>query len=331
MLKICPNCDNKGLEIVTKTETFDIRGERITTDINLLHCTRCGKHFSLGKELGDPIKMAFVEYRNKKGMIQPEEIIAFRKKYHLTQKELSALLGFGEITLSRYENGSLQDQAHDNILKLALDPGNLSLLLENNRDQFSEEKYLEILSILSLDVGSSFIEIKKKLSAPPDEYNGFNSLNFIKIAQVIRYFCYNREIFKTKLLKLLFYSDFLHYRKNKKSITGLEYVTLPFGPVPDQYEMILVELKNRYSDIKSDFIETEKFSGEIIRTDPPEKQSGLSEIEIETILQVSKFFNKMSSRRISEYSHKELSYLNTPAQQKISYSLAETISIYKAE
>ena len=331
MLKVCPNCDTKGLEIVTKSETFDIRGESITTDINLYHCNNCGKHFSVGKELGDPLKKAFKEYRNKKGMIQPEEIIAFRKKYDLTQKELSVLLGFGEITLSRYENGSLQDQAHDNILKLALDPVNLSSLLEKNKELFTKEKYQEVSSKLSSDISSSFVEIKKKLSATPNEFNGFNSLNFEKIAEVIRYICFNREIFKTKLLKLLFYSDFLHYKIHKKSITGLEYVKLPFGPVPDQYELILVELKNRYPDIKYDFIETDKYSGELIKTSPPGKQNDLSETEIEAISKVSQIFINMSSKKISEYSHKELSYLNTQPQQKISYSLAETISIYKAE
>ena len=37
----------------------------------------------------------------------------------------------------------------------------------------------------------------------------------------------------------MFYADFLFYKENCKSITGLEYCKLPFGPVPDSFETIL--------------------------------------------------------------------------------------------
>ena len=43
-------------------------------------------------------------------------------------------------------------------------------------------------------------------------------------------------VLKTKLLKEMFYTDFLYYKETCNSITGLEYAKLPYGPVPDQYE-----------------------------------------------------------------------------------------------
>lgn len=45
--------------------------------------------------------------------------------------------------------------------------------------------------------------------------------------------------FKTKLNKLLWYSDFLHYHRNAVSISGATYHHLPFGPVPDHYDICL--------------------------------------------------------------------------------------------
>ena len=47
-------------------------------------------------------------------------------------------------------------------------------------------------------------------------------------------------ILKTKLLKEMFYADFLFYKESCKSITGLEYCKLPFGPVLDKFESILI-------------------------------------------------------------------------------------------
>ncbi len=48
---------------------------------------------------------------------------------------------------------------------------------------------------------------------------------------------------KTKLNKILFYSDFLFYLKKQKAITGASYRHLPYGPVPDDIEKLLKNMK----------------------------------------------------------------------------------------
>jgi hypothetical protein len=47
---------------------------------------------------------------------------------------------------------------------------------------------------------------------------------------------------KTKLLKVLFLSDFLHYARHAKPITGARYMHLPHGPVPRKYDRILLRM-----------------------------------------------------------------------------------------
>lgn len=39
---------------------------------------------------------------------------------------------------------------------------------------------------------------------------------------------------KTKLFKILFYSDFEIFAEQQKAITGYKYCKLPYGPVPDR-------------------------------------------------------------------------------------------------
>jgi len=54
-----------------------------------------------------------------------------------------------------------------------------------------------------------------------------------KILNGIKYFVRNtRHVGRTKLFKLLFFWDFLHFKKYGLSITGYQYYTFPFGPVP---------------------------------------------------------------------------------------------------
>ena len=62
-----------------------------------------------------------------------------------------------------------------------------------------------------------------------------------KILNGIKYFVRNtRHVGRTKLFKLLFFWDFLHFKEYGLSITGYQYYTLPFGPVPlELYNQII--------------------------------------------------------------------------------------------
>lgn len=63
-----------------------------------------------------------------------------------------------------------------------------------------------------------------------------------KLIEAIVYFAKNTELCgKTKLMKLLYFLDFTHFRQTGKSVTGLDYYAWDFGPVPED---VWRELKN---------------------------------------------------------------------------------------
>lgn len=322
MLKICPACDSTtGLEIIERLEEFEIKGEKITIQARLYHCKECDRSFS-NKELGDPFKTAYDEYRRLKGMVQPEQIVQFRKKYDLSQKELSDLLGFGAVTISRYENGSLQDQVHDNILKLAMEPQNLLRLVNQNRSSFADQKYELLVQQIRNEL-SLIEQIESVITQnQSDEYSGGVELNLTKLAEVIEFLCQNRDVYKTKLLKLLFYSDFIHYKIYKKSITGLRYVHLPLGPVPDEYELILGAILQQNPNIQFEPIDFGDYGGEIVRIVKNKNIEHLSTSELATLRKVSTKFEHFTSKKMSELSHEEPAYKETGYRQPISYEFA---------
>jgi uncharacterized phage-associated protein len=54
-----------------------------------------------------------------------------------------------------------------------------------------------------------------------------------KLVNAIIFFAKNTNLCgKTKLLKLLYYLDFWHFRETGESVTGLDYSAWKFGPVP---------------------------------------------------------------------------------------------------
>ena len=66
------------------------------------------------------LKSLYQKYRDMSGIISPEDIIEFRKKYDISQSELVAILGWGKMTINRYERGGLPNQSHSDILKLII-------------------------------------------------------------------------------------------------------------------------------------------------------------------------------------------------------------------
>ncbi len=146
MKGFCPSCERETeLVHIQKVEEINVKGEMIPVEVDRFRCVECGEEFDNPSPAYDPLALVYREYRRRKGMIQPEQILAFREKYNLTQKELSDLLGFGGATLSRYENGTLQDEAHDMILRLVLEPDNLQRIIEERPGVLSEAKRQRIL------------------------------------------------------------------------------------------------------------------------------------------------------------------------------------------
>ncbi len=137
--------------------------------------------------------------------------------------------------------------------------------------------------------------------------NGFccGSRGFLKICNFL-YFAECSHPFKTKLNKLLFYSDFDHFRACAQSITGLKYAAIPHGPVPNQYEFLfeaLVEegiIRKEYGVIGYGEVE------QILPTGNIHFDASLfSPPELESIKYIAEKFKEMSASDIAAVSHQE--------------------------
>ncbi len=137
----CPVCDCKQeIEIIEKEETYSVKGEPITIMASVCTCVTCHEEI-LSLEYDDNnICKAYAIYRSRHNLLQPEEIKAIREQYNITQVTFARILGVGDKTIARYENGSLQDEAINNLIFLAKDPKNFAALLEKNQNSISCEE-----------------------------------------------------------------------------------------------------------------------------------------------------------------------------------------------
>ena len=159
----------------------------------------------------------------------------------------------------------------------------------------------------------------------PTEYNGYTKLNKEKVYNMIIFLADN-TILKTKLLKEMFYADFLFYKENCKSITGLEYCKLPFGPVPDRFETIL---SKGYQEDIIDYKPVITPSKEYYEITSKKKfnKDLFTKEELEVLDKIKKYFKNYNAKEIVEYSHKEKAFIDTNKCEKISYDYSFDIDL----
>lgn len=87
---------------------------------------------------------SYNKYREIKKYLFPEDIKLLRSKYALTPEEFSIILGFNKKAIRRFENGSLQKDEEDEILKRATNREFVLIKLMENSESFSPERFNEI-------------------------------------------------------------------------------------------------------------------------------------------------------------------------------------------
>jgi len=134
-----------------------------------------------------------------------------------------------------------------------------------------------------------------------------------KILAGIKYFSTKTQnVGRTKLFKLLYFWDFMHFKKYGFSITGYKYYTFPFGPVPmELWEQIendsLPEVfKKEFKIVPDESIDEDqdgykKFK--IILRNKKIDFDWLSPNEKEILEQVAFIFQYSTAKEMTEISH----------------------------
>lgn len=129
----------------------------------------------------------------------------------------------------------------------------------------------------------------------------------------------DRMFGRTKLNKVLFYSDFTAYRSLGRSITGAAYQHLPQGPCPQQ---ILPALRALGPAI--DEVEEPTMSG--VRRRPVARRAPNLDLftpqEVAIVDQVLDELAPFSGMQASEISHKTMAWRLTGDRQQIPYGTA---------
>ena len=334
----CPYCKKEVEYKIEQRELKEFRGIEVNTFENVAICNECNQDLYVNKIEDENNERIYKIYREKANIIKAEDIVKLREKYDISQRELTAILGFGKMTINRYERGCLPTKSQSDYIKLLIENEDkfiekVNEAYENNN--ITEKTYKKIVSegqeenISKKRVQENIRRyLKEVLNRKPDIYNGYKSLDLEKVENIISYIASKvKNLTITSLNKYLWYIDMLSFNKRAVAITGLTYQNQKFGPtiVYKKYdELSLLDDKYQREDIETENGNTTKIiSNENFNLDK------INDSEKEIIDIIIKLLKNKKVTDISEMSHREEGWKKTKRFEQISFEYATNLNIIK--
>lgn len=323
---LCPSCgDIREISLLEREETYTFRGEKIALNHEVAVCTDCGEEFSTADQIERSLTSVQEEFRRRRNLVTPEDIRSIRAKYHAGQKPFGILLGLGESTINSYEKGDLPTDAISQLIRSVSDPETFTSMFHERKHKIGPTQQKRIASCLEKGVSKRTFDLDATIvKEEPSEYTGFRKPDPERLERMLGYIAalLGSPVYKTKLLKLAFLSEFEHFRSHTVSITGWPYARLPHGPVPQEYKLLL-SLAERDGFIAS---EDDDDGTSLIRaggeTDDFSERNPFSDEELGAIQDVVRKWQNISATDLSNYTHSLRAWKETQHAKEISYALA---------
>ena len=282
MLGFCEKCrDMVEYYIEEKEMTKNIKGKEIKYKGKITYCYECKSEIFVA-EIRDYNLMKLDEaFRKEEGLITVSEMELILKRYDIGKRPLSLLLGWGELTLTRYLDGDIPTKQYsDTLMEILKNPYHMKELLEKNKDRIKDIAYRKSSEAIA--------NIKTD--------NLFNVDSMNKIDHIVKYLLVNSsDITPLALQKLLYYSQSFFKIFTGEFLFSNDCEAWVHGPV---YKNVY----HRYKDYGCAPIFTESDEQEDIN---------LTRLEREILDNVLKNFGCYSGKILEEMTHVELPWAKT--------------------
>ena len=334
----CPYCKKEVEYKIEQRELKEFRGIEVNTFENVAICNECNQDLYVNKIEDENNERIYKIYREKANIIKAEDIVKLREKYDISQRELTAILGFGKMTINRYERGGLPTKSQSDYIKLLIE--NEDRFIEKVKEAYennniTEKTYKKIVStnleneICKNDIQDMYKRvINNSLKLRPNIFNGYKLFDLELVENIISYISSKvNNLTITSLNKYLWFIDILSFNQRGVSITGLTYQKQQYGPtIIDQRYKEISLLDDKY--IRNDY-EDESGTKTIITSNKNFDLSKLKDSEIEIINKIIKLLKDEKVTDISEMSHREDGWKKTKKFEQISFEYAMNLKLIK--
>lgn len=242
----CMEC-GRPVEYSIKSEVIEltIRGVTFSYVELSAYCRECGCNIYVSEINDNNAESREEAYRKAMRLISVSEIQEILDKYNIGAGPLAKLLGFGEVTISRYLSGQLPSRDHsEKLLKLKFDRKQMESILEDGKENISTVAYTKCraeLDKLNDLYGKSKIElITRYLLAKSGDITPLALQKLLYYAQAFYYALFQEPLFVDDCQAWahgpVFPSVYYKYKEY-----GYDPITKPI----DEYENDIGELMDR--------------------------------------------------------------------------------------
>lgn len=329
-----------GKEMLIKRENraLTFRKEEFPIIYHYYLCQESGEQFTSTEMDEINMQQVYNQYLDNHNLPFPDEIKGIRERYGLSATKMSEILGFGVNSYRNYESGEVPNLSNGKLIQMVSDPKKFRDLVEISDALAPEvkEKLLRKIDHLIDEEEENLFSFEfvdylfNRDGELPNEYSGYRKPNFKKLTEMVVLFSEKLNPWKTQMNKLMFYADFLMFKRSCFSISGASYRAINMGPVPNNYNSIYEYIANN-DDID---ILVHDFGGEEFKSRKNRTFNGdlFNERELKVLEDVVNNFkkvatNKAPTKKIIDISHKELAWLENEKERKlISYKYAYDLS-----
>ena len=236
-----------------------------------------------------------------------QRIAKLRKIKGLSQEDLARKIQISRPSLAQMELGNR------NIDMMELQ--NLSIILGFSLDEFIAKDF-KLVNEIDGNAEPFIQKISERISIPTLQINKFKNV----LLYILERCAGKPNVGETVLNKLLYFCDFNYYEMYEEHLTGAKYRKLPFGPVPQKFDSVLIQMidAGQLQRVKTEYHgypQTRYLP--LIKADLTSLKASEKEVIDRVIGQMSDW----SASYISDYSHKDLPWEVTDDGKDISYEL----------
>ena len=180
------------------------------------------------------------------------------------------------------------------------------IAIEQGKKDLTLNEFDKISNIL----GISFEEIE---SGETPDYEKYKQM-------ILAFLRLEKSITKTKLAKLLYFADFAWFYNNLKSMSGMQYRKIQYGPVADSYFRVIDEMYDK-GEIRINQI---KDGATLISATRSGEKLNLNKIEREEFRLIKEIEKKWRDKKTSEivdFTHKQMPYMFARDNETVSYAI----------
>ncbi len=298
----------KPMRLMREKRFIPFRKEDYEIDFHFGLCEDTGEQFEDERQAELNISQVYNQYRAKHNMPTTDEIRRIREMYGISASKMSDVLGFGANQYRQYETGEIPSISNGRLIMQAADPEDFLKMVKSATFELGQDFAQQLKQTIEEKIRMKAIDLSVDYSERMSELTGFKRLSVQKLWNMIIFFSERIQPFKVKLNKLLFYSDFYHFKLYGSSISGTSYRAIQYGPVPSDYQILMAQgVMSGILELKT--IEMYDFNGEQFLGKIDFQKKLFTEEEIDVLQQVAEKFAESNNQQIIKISHLEKAWI----------------------